>query len=300
MLPKFPEFKKLELSDQEDIEKITSQYEPYSDFNFANMWAWDVYGVCELSVLHHNLVIRFFDPITQKQAYSYLGQSGISKTVSDIFNFFDKNNLTDCSLKLVPEVSLAGLDFTKHFIEIDMNSCDYMYDLVALASLSGNKYSQKRGRSNNFKTHYPTATVSVLDLHSPSTVAEINELNYIWMKNKSGSSVDLSQEMLAIDRFISSGIKQYLSLGVYVDKKLIGYTVFSFHGTDNAINLFIKGDMFYVGVYEFVMQLSAQILMDKGYKYMNYQEDLGIDGLRRAKLAFRPTGYLRKYFIKKL
>ena len=58
--------------------------------------------------------------------------------------------------------------------------------------------------------------------------------------------------------------------------------------------------MFYVGVYEFLMQLSAQILMEKGYKYMNYQEDLGIDGLRRAKLAFRPTGYLRKNFIKKL
>lgn len=41
MIPKFPEFKKLELSNKEEIENFTSKFPPYSDFNFVSMWCWD-------------------------------------------------------------------------------------------------------------------------------------------------------------------------------------------------------------------------------------------------------------------
>ena len=44
MLPEFPQFKKLELSDKEEVEKFTSKFPPYSDFNFVSMWSWDIKG----------------------------------------------------------------------------------------------------------------------------------------------------------------------------------------------------------------------------------------------------------------
>ena len=42
MLPTFPEFKPLELSDKNDVENFTSKFPPYSDFNFVSMWCWDI------------------------------------------------------------------------------------------------------------------------------------------------------------------------------------------------------------------------------------------------------------------
>jgi len=50
MLPEFPKFKGIELSDKEDVEKITHKYPSYSDFNFVSMWSWDIKG--EMQILH--------------------------------------------------------------------------------------------------------------------------------------------------------------------------------------------------------------------------------------------------------
>lgn len=44
MLPEFPQFKNLELSDEEEIERHTHKFLPYSDFNFVSMWSWDIKG----------------------------------------------------------------------------------------------------------------------------------------------------------------------------------------------------------------------------------------------------------------
>jgi len=44
MIPEFPQFKNLELTDKIDVEKFTSKFPPYSDFNFVSMWSWDIKG----------------------------------------------------------------------------------------------------------------------------------------------------------------------------------------------------------------------------------------------------------------
>ena len=264
------------------------------------MWAWDVTDTVEVSMSGNNLVIRFEDHITGKTVYSYLGSSDVTKTVSSIFNFLEKQNLANTDISLVPEVSLTRLDFTNYFIEIDINVCDYIYELQELASLSGNKYTQKRGRVNSFRTNFPDSIVAELDLKNSKVIDDINRLNDIWISKKQKNDPSLRKELEAVARFISSGIENALGVGVFVNEKMVGYAMYSFHRDDYAVNLFIKGDSSCKGIYEFLIQQSAVILTDKGYKFMNYQEDMGIEGLRRAKLAYRPTGYLRKYFIKRL
>ena len=64
MIPEFPEFKKLELSDKEEVEKITSKFPPYSDFNFVSMWSWNIENKIWISQLYGNLVVHFTDYLT--------------------------------------------------------------------------------------------------------------------------------------------------------------------------------------------------------------------------------------------
>jgi len=45
-----------------------------------------------------------------------------------------------------------------------------------------------------------------------------------------------------------------------------------------------------------LIQEAAKFLSNKS-KIVNWQQDLGIEGIKKAKRAYRPIGYLRKYTI---
>lgn len=72
MIPEFPNFKKIELSDQKEIESFTSKFPPYSDFNFTSLWSWDTHTNMQISILNKNLVIRFNDYLSDSFFYSLL------------------------------------------------------------------------------------------------------------------------------------------------------------------------------------------------------------------------------------
>ena len=88
MIPNFPEFKALELSDREEIENITKQFPPYSDYHFPSMYIWDIHEPILLSVLNKNLVIRQSDCLTGEPFYSFIGTNSIEETINKISNFF--------------------------------------------------------------------------------------------------------------------------------------------------------------------------------------------------------------------
>ena len=84
MIPEFPNFKKIEISDREAVERFTHQYVPYSDFNFTSMWCWSGKNDLELSQLDANLIVKFCDYIHGKEFYSYLGQNNVSKLAESL------------------------------------------------------------------------------------------------------------------------------------------------------------------------------------------------------------------------
>ncbi len=83
MIPVFPNFKKLELSDKKEVEKFTSEFPPYSDFNFISMWIWDIADNMMISQLNKNLVVVFNDYLSGKPFISFLGKNKISETTLD-------------------------------------------------------------------------------------------------------------------------------------------------------------------------------------------------------------------------
>ena len=109
MIPEFPQFKKLELSDKKDIEKFTSKFPPYSDFNFVSMWSWDIKGEMRLSVLNNNLVVRFTDYLTGNPFYSFLGDNKVNETAEQLLEL-SKNEGLKAELKLIPEDSVRSVD----------------------------------------------------------------------------------------------------------------------------------------------------------------------------------------------
>ena len=109
MLPRFPVFKELELADIADVQRYTARHAPFSDFNFASLWAWNVDNSVQLSELGGNLVVRFSDYLTGEAFYSLLGEHALDAAVRALIALSEEEKRQP-RLKLVPEVVAARLD----------------------------------------------------------------------------------------------------------------------------------------------------------------------------------------------
>jgi hypothetical protein len=108
MIPAFPDFKKVEVTDREAVEAHTHKYEPYSDFNFISLWAWDTSGERMISELNGNLVVRFTDYSTNEPFLSFLGTNETEHTARTLIDYCKENGLPT-TLKLMPEISVKNI-----------------------------------------------------------------------------------------------------------------------------------------------------------------------------------------------
>ncbi len=303
MIPKFPEFKRLEFSDKEEIEAITSQYEPYSDFDFTTLWSWDIQGHFKLSKLNGNLVLVLNEHFTDEPFYTFLGNNDINKTLKQLFAFPLPSKSNGPVLRLVPEASLKNINLKKYIIEIDLNNYDYIYDLRETSVYEGAKFADKRRMLNNFlRSHGAAAEVKILDPTDKDTKENILNLTRLWTdkKTKQEEGLNFEKEFIAIDRFLNVGFANTFCVAVYVNNNMVAYQIYTLLNKQYAICHFAKVDISFSGVFEYIMKESALILLEKGAVYLNYEEDLGLPGLRFSKNSFNPTSFLRKYFIKEL
>ena len=149
MIPQFPNFKNIELSDKEGVENITKQYPPYSDFNFTSMWSWDTEEKISLSELDGNLILKFIDYLDNKPFYSFIGNQNTRNIINLLLDLSKKEKLTPL-LKLVPDYSVKNLKPNEFEIIEDRDNFDYIYEMSALYENKGGKFQRKRNIIKNF------------------------------------------------------------------------------------------------------------------------------------------------------
>jgi uncharacterized protein len=304
MLPQFPEFKKLELSDCPAIEAVTSKYAPYSDYNFKEMWTWDVHSSLCFSGLNGNLVLDCRDYKTRTEYLSFLGDNQVPETVSLIFEHLSRKGQVD-ALRSIPEISLKGLDFSKYTIDVDFDNSDYIFDLNKLAKYEGSEYKKKRAVVSKFLRLYGQPEIVEINLTQQDNKDKIQNLSQLWGSNKTGSNKiknnlqpGLDSVPAALNKFLAADFPDTLCLGVVINGKLVGYSICSLVQFGYAMCHFSMADISYSGIYEFLMRETAAFLLGKGCELFNYQEDLGITNLRFSKDSYNPVAFLRKCVVK--
>ncbi len=298
MIPTFPSFKKLELTDREEIEKFTKKFPPYSDFNFISMWAWDIKGEMRVSKLNDNLVVLFTDYLTGEPFYSFLGDHKVNETAETLLNLSTKEGLKPI-LKLVPEESVNKIDNNKFQIGEDRDHFDYIFSTDSLKKMEGRKFEVKRKHLRFFKKKFPHE-IKILDLSSPAIKDEIINLFDDWANDKGKDSVDyFENEFLALSRFLSfSESVKIFTIGIYFKNKLIAVSITE--NTHNAHNLghFQKSrTRLYKGINDHLVRELASLLSEKKITHMNHEQDLGIIGLRKSKESYVPSHFLKKFSL---
>jgi hypothetical protein len=300
-IPLFPSFKKLEISDQEVIQKITERYRPYSDFSFISLWSWDIGGRMGISMLNDNLVIRFTDYVSGEIFYSFLGNNKVNETAEMILNFLKIKGL-DAKLQLLPESMANCLSSEFKLIE-NRDHFDYIYRIEDLSNFPGSGYKNKRYLYRKFETLYGRRVrIASLDHIGEKDVQEMLSLDRKWAsrKVKKLNVIEIDNEISAMERFLADFSKfrkfQFVFLKFYVDENLVGFSVYSIFSKDYIICHFNKGDIEYQGIYEYMLKKGGERFSGVA-QYMNYEQDLGYPSLRFSKQSFNPAYFLKKYAI---
>ncbi len=296
MLPKFPEFKKLELADKIEIEKITSMFAPYSDFNFVSLWSWDIFDEMRVSLLNDNLVVRFTDYLTDEPFYSFLGNNNSNETVKQLLALSLKEGIK-LELRLVPEVSLTGLDPKKYSFVEDRGNFDYIYSSENLAAFLGSEHSNSRRLIKKFATTNGKIHHENLDLSLINTRMQILKLDNLWKANKELNFASDNEEKALMRLLNSADYLKLINVGIYIEDELVAFTLNEKLNNQYSMSFFAKFDIKYRGAYLYSMQVTSKKLLEHGIKFINCEQDLGLAGLRASKESLVPVFYLKKYTV---
>ncbi len=296
MIPEFPQFKPLELSDKKDIEKITQKYPPYSDFNFVSMWIWNVFGDMKISLLNQNLVVVFNDYLSSKPFISFIGKNKISETTSELIRFSQKFYKSS-SLKLIFEEAAKELTKSGFTVTSDRDSHDYVYSISHLASMDSWTQSTISKGIRRFIKKYPDYVIKQDSIQEKSK-DEYLKMFGRWSDNKNITNHFELNEYKAFERLFQIKDKNIQLISLYVKDVLVGFTVYEILPDNYAISHFAKADSeYHSSVYDILNWEEAKILKKIGIKYYNWEQDLGILGLRNSKLKYKPSFLLKQFII---
>lgn len=296
MIAEFPKFNKLDIIDKKEFERITHSFIPYSDFNFTSLWCFNTFNTCLISQYQNTLMIKMNDYITEEPIYTFIGAT-LPKKVLQILQ------LDKIPIKLIPETIVKELKKTIKDIDFieDRDNFDYIYSIPELVKLDGPKYHKQRNLAARFLKDFSTHTIEHLDILDRKTQEKINETVELWMKTRKKTIKETKVEWMAIQRLFKLK-KEYptinlVTFGIFINKELISFSINEIINNEYAISHFRKADTRYTGIYQYMEQYTAKLLEKHKLKYLNFEQDLGIEGLRKAKTLWRPIKFLKKYIV---
>lgn len=169
---------------------------------------------------------------------------------------------------------------------------EYIYNSNDLANLKGKKYHGKRNHISKFKNLYDWSYEKII----PEKKEIYLKFFEKWFeKNSEKEGKDFIEEFKAIKKSFENYEKLEFEGGsILVDGQIVACTIGEKINHENFVVHFEKAFTEFEGAYTIINQEFSKTL-EKRFKFINREEDLGIEGLRKAKLSYKPFLLLEKY-----
>lgn len=285
------DFKKITLEDKELFKKYITKDDIGWEYNFATLYLWDVNDTmmcCERNdmLLIYNIFnsgVVFMPPYLKNK-------SDFLSTVEAVSEYAHSKKIKYC-IRGLTESQANMLDSDKYFMRSNRDDSDYIYLSDDLKRLEGKAFHSKR----NFVTRFAKTYDYELKDYETGDYDGIMRLYDTWEVDSSHSTLAL--ERSAISRALKFSTELDLKISVLkVHGKYVGFSVSSLESNGVVHTIFEKADTSYIGIYQALNKLSAEKYFPDGV-LVNRQEDMGIEGLRKAKLSYNPVKLLDKYFV---
>jgi hypothetical protein len=176
----------------------------------------------------------------------------------------------------------------------DRNNSDYVYLTRDLIDLSGNKYHRKKNHLNQFTKRYDFE-YKPLDVNLVERVLGMQET---WCQMR---ECVLNPELLAEDFAVREALGFFGELGyqggaVLIDSRVEAFSLAEALNEDTAVIHIEKANPQIQGLYAAINQIFCKETWS-GFTYINREQDMGVEGLRKAKESYYPHHMVNKYKV---
>lgn len=289
-----PPFKPVELQDRATITGYTHAFGPMScEYSFANLFAWrNIYDISwtlvgERLVVHDGVEGYTLMPIGPSMAPIELVELSLSLVAAG----------KSGDIALVPaEYVMAHPELNRDYSLVeDRDFDDYIYTTTALAELKGRKLHKKRNLVSQFNRQYPDARIKALTPPVRALCLDLAEQLYRETPTITRTVAEEHQAMNeAFNYFDPLGLE---GIAILVQGAVRAFAVFSPLNDATYDIHFEKSDHGFKGVSQTINHATAVHLKEK-CRLINREQDMGIPGLRRAKLSYGPHRLVTTFALK--
>ena len=264
-----------------------------SELTFTNLFVWRNSRSIEYAIYNDILILKasyggtryFFPPIGENRAAGYEAAVAAAK---------------ECGIdmiKLIPErdgTIVQDLFNNSHILTEDRDNFDYVYAADKLANLTSRKLSSKRNFIHRFENSYKYRLLP----YQPNMRDGCIRLMQKWITNRT-DDVGLRNEYVAMQNLLDD-YEHLDAVGavIEVDGTIVAFAFGEPLNNDTFVIHFEKADTDYVGSYQMINKLFVSENVLPCYAFVNREQDLGHEGIRRAKMSYLPDRLVAKYILK--
>ena len=292
------EFMPITLKEKPLFDEYFKRYNyPISEYTFTNLYMWRNYYQIRWKVIDDSLFIISLRDSKELGAFPPLGNDP-EKGVKILENLAKSANVP-LRMYRVHESFISKLNnFRENLnIEEDRPNCDYIYLKDNLINLPGKEYLNIRKKLNKFKKRY-NWTYHSLDEGLISLILDMQE-EWCGVRDCEDDE-SLASEYVGIRDILENWIDLGLIGGaIKVDNKVIAYTIGEVLTQDTVVIHVEKANPDYLGAYQAINQFFVNSI-NSDIVFINREQDLGNENLRKSKERYHPEHFIKKYNINDL
>ena len=290
------DFKSLQLTDKKIIDTcLDGNTYRACDFNFTNLYSWQSKFETTFTIEQDTLFIRYREADDKFCYLMPIGKMPLEKSLNRVLEDVKMRNtsflMKGVTRRMWVDIMRAMPDTFE--CEHDRANDEYIYLSERLINLTGKKLQSKRNHINRFKKDNPDW--AYISLTSRNELNECAAMLDEW----EDMNVDKAQTSLRYD-YIATRIMldnfEYLGLcggAIKVNGKIVAFTLGERLTEDTFVIHVEKAFADMNGAYTIINQQFVEHEAG-GYKYINREEDMGLEYLRKAKMSYYPDILLQE------
>lgn len=287
------EYQELSIDHYEEYYEFTRNFSCYSDLNFVSLICWSSKVLFKLS--KSDLTVIFEDYESNNSLISGLCLNNADRLINEMIILEEDNpSLLIDALPAYTYEKIKDRDLA-HDFKLSLDQSDYLYSPDLQLKLEGSVFSWYRRKLSIFNRLMSDHPVQVT-VSANARELDLNAYNLIW---QDWSTQVNHKEASAMYRYITlfPHLKNQSILTITIDSEI---KAFAFLETINCkektvLIHFFKSSKEYEGLANYLFQEIARYAKNTGVKWINFEQDLGEDGLRQYKQKLCPTKQLEKY-----
>ena len=289
------DFKPIEIQHKEIFDRFFLQDPPEtSELTFTNLFIWR-HHYNPIWLQRENCLLIILQPVGMLPFCLPPIGPGNKRKALDI--------LCEQLKQLKPEVKVYRVseEFVEKYVDydhyasfFDRDNSDYVYRSADLIRLAGRKYHKKKNLLNRFTKNF-AFNYRQLDMELVECLLDMQEK---WCQIKECSD---KPDLLAEDYAIYEALTYFEELdyqggAIEINSRIEAFSLGEPLNTDTAVIHFEKANPEIPGLYNAINQLFCSNEWSN-IKYINREQDMGIEGLRKAKESYNPHHMVNKYIL---